>query len=62
MTDTAINERTFEMHGNGSTTFIIIDDVGSETVANIDVRDSYIVRMIEMESHRKPYGLKVVES
>ena len=46
MTDTVLNEQTFEMYGNGSTTFILIDDVGSETVAHIDVRDSYIVRTI----------------
>ena len=38
MTDTVLNEQTFEMYGNGSTTFILIDDVGSETVAHIDVR------------------------
>ncbi len=46
MTDTVLNEQTFEMHGNGSTTFILVDEIGSETVAHIDVRDSYIVRTI----------------
>ncbi len=46
MTDTLLDEQTFEMYGNGSTTFVIVDDAGANTVAHIDVRDSYIVRTI----------------
>ena len=46
MTGIELEQQQFEMFGNGSMFFIVQDEVGTETVAEINISDSYITRTI----------------
>ena len=46
MTGIEFNQQQFEMFGNGSMMFIISDEVGTDTIANINITNSYITRSI----------------
>ena len=46
MTGIEFDQQQFEMFGNGSMFFILNDDVGTETIAEINISDSYITRTI----------------
>jgi len=46
MTGIELEQQEFEMFGNGSMFFIVQDEVGTETVAEINISDSYITRTI----------------
>ena len=46
MTGIELEQQQFEMFGNGSMLFIVKDAVGTETVAEINISDSYITRTI----------------
>ena len=46
MTGIELNQQQFEMFGNGSMFFILMDEIGSETIAEINISDSYITRTI----------------
>jgi len=46
MTGIEFDQQQFEMFGNGSMFFILNDDVGTETIAEINISDSYITRRI----------------
>ena len=41
-----LEQQQFEMFGNGSMFFIVDDEVGTETIAQINISDSYITRTI----------------
>ena len=46
MTGIELDQQQFEMFGNGSMFFILMDEIGSETIAEINISDSYITRSI----------------
>ena len=46
MTGIELEQQQFEMFGNGSMFFIVKDEVGTETIAEINISDSYITRTI----------------
>ncbi len=47
MTGIEFNRQQFEMFGNGSMLFVLMDEIGTETHAEINISNSYIIRSIE---------------
>ena len=46
MTGIELDQQQFEMFGNGSVMFIVSDEVGTDTIAQINISNSYITRSI----------------